>query len=84
MSKYITVLAFSVFLASSALAQGLGPTRSTGPVAPGVDTEDGSLAFARAPGASSGEYVVRGGKIIGADPDPNVRLQLLRDNEINS
>ena len=41
--------------------------------------QDSMGSYAQAPSAMDSDEVVVGGKVIGEDPNQNVRLQLLRD-----
>ncbi len=81
MLKYIVVLGVSALMASSAIA---APHNRTSPTATYVGAKCGLSSFARVPRSADNmkePYVVRDerGEEIGADPDVNVRRQLLRD-----
>lgn len=64
MTKFITVATLTVLFASPALAKSPAPKQP--------------LLGLHMP-ADQPQVVIRGGRVIGEDPDPNVRLQILRD-----
>ena len=67
MTKLVTVASFlTALFASPALAKSPSPKQ---------------LQTRRAPDMSADQpqFVMRAGHVIGRDPDPNVRLQILRD-----
>jgi hypothetical protein len=68
MKKLVTALGLLAVLASPVLAQ-------SRPVA----HRDARAAYAQSAAVPS-DVVVDNGKVIGQDPDPNVRLELLRDH----
>jgi hypothetical protein len=80
--KYIIALGVSAVVASSAAA---APQKHTSPAPTYAGAQCGLSSFARVPRAAdnmNNPYVVRDerGEEIGADPDVNVRRQLLRDH----
>ena len=68
MKKLVTALGLLAVLASPVLAQSRA-----------VASRDARAAYAQSAAVPS-DVVVDHGKVIGQDPDPNVRLELLRDH----
>jgi hypothetical protein len=94
MNKFFAVVALATLVATPALAQSYDPDLGTGNIAPAAYAAaqtEGFQAMAQAPRhyaparASSAlqSDVVRDsqGKVVGADPDINIRSELQRDNQ---
>jgi hypothetical protein len=95
--KTMLLAAAALFIAAPAFAQSYDPEVGSGNIAPAqaapvYQGAQGAYARvptgtrvpgARIPGASQAPNAVydEHGKLIGADPDPNVRLQLQKDND---
>jgi hypothetical protein len=80
MKKLVTALTLATLAATPAFATTYH--RAHAPASPMASEPNG--AYAAAPGnygAGSG-VVIEGGKVVGQDPDPNVRLQLLKDGAL--
>lgn len=88
-NRFLAAMAFATAIGSPALAQSYG----TGDVAPApaayADTVSGAHAFAQAPRAhvkhhrsefNRSDAVIDGAGNVEADPDPNIRSQLEREN----
>lgn len=78
MIKYFTVLGLSALSATAVFAEARKESAPS-------DARSGRSAFAQAPLSDAyNPYIVRDerGEIIGADPDVNIRNQLLRDHDI--
>ena len=75
-----TVLALTALAASPAFAKSYHARMSAAP-AIGSDAYAASEAYAAAPGAAFGGSppVIFDNKVVGQEPDPNVRLNLYRD-----
>jgi len=75
-----TVLALTALAASPAFARSSHSRMSAAP-AIGYDSYAASDAYAAAPGYTFGgsPAVIFDNKVIGQDPDPNVRLNIYRD-----
>ncbi len=67
MKKLVTALVFAAFAAAPAFA-----------ATHHKKTDDANAAYAA---ATDPNVVIVGGKVVGADPDANVRLSLMRDPE---
>lgn len=74
MKKLMTAMALVTLAATPTFAATKHPRA--------VQTYTAADAYAAAPFATS-PVVIVGGKIVGADPDPNVRLQLLTQPSYN-
>jgi hypothetical protein len=87
MNRFLTAAALATLLVSPALAQQAGPSERPDAITYPMPPQ--SASGLEAPGssayASSGVgVVVVDGIAVGADPDPNVRLQLRRDPGANA
>ena len=89
MKKLLLTASLLTALATPALAQSYNPNIGSGNLVPppgGVYGEPWSAAGSRMPGYAARAYaqpeseaVIAEGKVVGHDPDPNVRLMLRRD-----
>lgn len=89
MKKLIMAASLLTALASPAFAQSYNPNLGSGNLVPapgGVYGEPWSAAGSRMPGYAARAYaqpeseaVFAEGRVVGHDPDPNVRLMLRRD-----
>lgn len=85
MKRLLTALALATLMASPAFAQYQTESRSYMRVSPeaqppGLAADDESGPYARYNGPEFGS-VIDNGRVLGNDPDANVRLQLRRDSE---
>jgi hypothetical protein len=74
---------------AAVLILGVGPTamaksyRAPGVASYGMQRQTGNLGFAAGEEAYArafdSDVVIRNGRVIGRDPDPNIRTQILRD-----
>lgn len=70
-----TSLALATVAAALTASPGFAATRHVR-VAPAYTADQ---AYAAAPGYANSPVVIVDGQVVGADPDPNVRLQLMKD-----
>ena len=78
-----SAVGFMVLAATPALAKTVHSRVHTTSDPAYAAAPDAMRAFGDVRAFRSEPVVVPGGRIIGADPDPNIRLELLRDYPIN-
>ena len=81
MKKLMTAVVLATLISGSAFAQSYEPNRGSGNIIDPIwaHTNNASVTAAPVTKSAPSEKVYFGGKVIGQDPDANVRLMLERD-----
>jgi hypothetical protein len=85
-NKILVAAALTTLIAAPAFADSSDRNFDIASNLPVVTHQNAASSYAQAPSAigSRSDLVVVGGKVIGQDPDANVRLQLFRDGVDNT